>query len=379
MRPYIKPIIFLITIITIGLLFYNKVYIPKTTYKTVLASKGDINVEIFGVGNVGAKNIYSISAQTGGKITFMYTDEGKWVKKGDLIATIDAVDLPQLIQEAKISVNKARSELTASKKELDSLNAQEVLANVTYQRYAKLKKQSFASQSEYDKAKADLDVIQAQIKVTNAQIKSAQIEITRTKKAVESLEVKYSRYKIYSPINGYVISKDVEVAQSVTPSEIIYEIVDPKTVWIKAYVDERLSGDIKVSQNATIVLRSQRDKKYKGTVKRIVAKSDAVTQEKEIDISFNNLPIPFYINEQAEVLISTKNFSNITTIPLKALFYKNEKTFVWINKNNNVHMQEIDIIAKNKNFIGVQNFDTNNKIIIISKNNKKLSEGMSIH
>jgi len=379
MKHSIKYIIILALAVTLGLLFYNKVYIQKTTYETTLATKGEIDVEVFGVGNVGAKNIYNISAQTGGKIISMLTDEGKWVKKGDLIATLDAVDLPQLIQEAKISVNKAGSELTASQKELDSLRAQEVLTQITYERYARLKKQSFASQSEYDKAKADLDIIQAQIKVTKARIKSAQIEIVRAKKAVESLEVRYSRFNVYAPVDGYVISKDVEVAQSVTPSQTIYEIVDPKTVWIKTYVDEKVSGDIRVSQSATIVLRSQRDKHYKGTVKRIVAKSDAVTQEKEVNVAFDNLPIPFYINEQAEVLISTKHFSKVTKIPLKALVYQNGEPCVWINKEGKAHCQKVEIIAKDKDSIGLKNFDINSRIILISKNNKPLSEGMRVH
>ena len=378
MKPYVKYLIILAVVSTIGLIFYNKVYIPKTTYKTISATKGKIDVEVFGVGNVGAKNIYNISAQTGGKITAMYTDEGEWVKKGDLIVTLDPVDLPQLIQEAKISVKKAGSELTASQKELESLKAQEVLAQVTYKRYAKLIKQSFASQSEYDKAKADLDVIRAQAKATKARIKSAQIEIVRAKKAVESLEVKYSRFNVYSPVDGYVISKDAEVAQSVTPSQNIYEIVDPKTVWIKAFVDEKLSGDIKLSQSASIVLRSQKDREFKGSVKRIVAKSDAVTQEKEIDIAFDTLPMPFYINEQAEVLISTQHFSDITKIPLKAVIYQNGEPCIWVNENSKASCKKVKIIAKNRAFIGVKDFDINSKIIIMSKNNKPLSEGMSV-
>jgi len=379
MKKYTKYITILIIISTLGAIFYNKVYIPKTTYDTVFAQKGDISVKVFGIGNVGAKNIYNISAQTGGEVLKLFTDEGEWVKKGNLIAILDPVDLPQLVQEAKISVKKASSELIASQKELDSLKAQETLAQITYERYSKLKKQAFASQSEYDKAKADLDVIQAQIKATKARIKSAKIEITRTKKTVEAREVKLSRYKIYSPIDGYVISKEVEVAQSITSSQTIYEIVDPKTVWIKAYIDEKLSGNIRLSQSATITLRSQRENPYKGSVKRIVAKSDAVTQEKEVDIIFNTLPIPFYINEQAEILISIKEFSNIIKIPVNAVVYKHEEPCVWVEKKSKAHCQNIKIIARDQDEVGVSSFDITNKILIMAKDKKSLSEGMRVH
>ena len=374
-----KYLIILAIFVTIGFIFYNKVYIPKSTYDIVYPSKGSIDVEVFGIGNVGAKNIYSINAQTGGKILKLFTDEGEWVKKADILAVLDSVELPQLLQEAEISVKKAKSELIASQKELDSLQAQKVLAKLTYDRYSKLKKQSFASQSEYDKAKADLDVIQAQIKATDARIKSAKIEIALTQKGVESIKVKLSRFKVYAPIDGYVISKSVEIGQTLTPSQTIFEIVDPKTVWIKAYIDEKLSGSIKVGQSATITLRSQREIKYKGIVKRIVAKSDAVTQEREVDVAFVNLPIPFYIEEQAEVLIATKHFDNVIKIPAKTLVYKNEKPFVWINKENKAHLQSINIIAKTQSEIAVDNLDINSKLLVSNPKKKSLSEGMSIH
>jgi RND family efflux transporter MFP subunit len=374
-----KIIIILLAILGVGFVLYNKVYIPKTTYDTLNVSYGSMDVEVFGVGNLGAKNIYKINAQTGGRITSLFSDEGQWVKKGDLIAKIDPVDLPQLLDEAKISVKKAQSELVTSQKELDSLNAQKVLAKVTYTRYDKLKKQSYASQAEYDKAKADLDVINAQIKATLARIESAKIEIKRSKKAVESLSVKLSRYDIYAPIDGYVISKDAEVDQSVTPSQTIFEIVDPKTVWVKAYVDEKLSGDIKVAQNATIILRSQRDVKHKGIVKRIVAKSDAVTQEKEIDIAFEKLPIPFYINEQAEVFIAVKHIEKIAKIPAKAMMYENGKAFVWAKVDSKAKRVYVDIVAKNENFFGVKNIDKNIQILLSDPKKKTIKEQMSVH
>ncbi|MBN4065639.1 hypothetical protein JYT85_03210, partial [Desulfocapsa sp. AH-315-G09] len=129
------------------------------------------------------------------------------------------LDTEQLLDAAKISVAKAHSELEASQRELISLQVQNNLALVTYTRFSELKKQSFVSQSEYDKAKADLDAINAQLDSAKARINSGKIEITHAKKVVESLEIKLSRYKIYAPIDGYVIAKDAEVAQSVTPSQ----------------------------------------------------------------------------------------------------------------------------------------------------------------
>ena len=74
-----KYIIALVVVIIGMFLFYNKVYVVKTTYKTLSPTVGDLSVKVFGIGNVGAKDIYSINAQTGGKIVSILSDEGQWV------------------------------------------------------------------------------------------------------------------------------------------------------------------------------------------------------------------------------------------------------------------------------------------------------------
>ena len=378
MSKIVKYLIML-AVVSMGVfVFYTKVYVPKTTYKTISPTVGSLNVETFGIGNVGAQNIYSINAQTGGKILSILSDEGLWVKKGDLLVTIDTVDIPKLLEEAVISVKKANFELEASKKELYSLKAQKDLALITHKRSIQLKRTTSISQAEYDKSKANLDVVTAQIDAAKSHINAAQTEILRAKKGVEALEVKLSRYSIYAPVDGYVISKDIEVAQSVTPSQSILTIVDPKTIWIKAYIDEKISANVKVGQKATITLRSQSDKRFSGYVKRIVAQSDAVTGEREVNIAFDTLPTPFYINEQAEVSISTKDFKNVIKVPLTSIVYKDERAGIWISENNKAHFQNVEILARGEKELAVTGIDKDAKILMITPKNKALKEAMSI-
>jgi RND family efflux transporter MFP subunit len=379
MSKQVKYIIFLVGIAVLGFVFYNKVYIPKHTFETVQPSRGDLNKEVFGIGEVGAKNIYTINAQTGGKILQITTDEGKWVQKGDLLVVMDAVDLPQLIEEAKMSVYKAKSALQATQQELDSLFAQKNLAELTYKRYKKLKEKAFVSQAEYDKAKADFDTVTANIKATQARIDSSKTEVVRLKKALEALHVKLSRYKIYAPLDGYVIAKDAEVAQSVVPTQPILKIVDPKTVWIQAYIDEKISGDIQVGQSAFITLRSQSNKKLKGYVSRIVAQSDAVTQEREVDVSFDTLPMPFYINEQAEVLIATKQFKNVLLIPSDLIMYKDQKAGVWVKEDGHAHFLHVNITAHSDKKAAVSNLNEKSQLLVPDKYKKSFAEGMRIY
>ena len=380
MNKKIKYIIIILLAIVGGFLFYKNVYIVKTTYKTLSPKVANLDIKVFGIGNVSAKDIYSITAQTGGKIISILTDEGQWVKKGDLLITIDPVDMPELVQEMLISVEKTKSELKALIKESESLNAQKELALITYKRYEKLVKQSFVSKSEFDKAKTDLNALTAQLEATLVRIESSKIEVQRTQKNADSLKTKLSRFQIYAPVDGYVISKSAEVAQNVASSTTILKIVDPKTLWIKAYIDEKISGDIKVGQKAEITLRSQSNKQFTGSVKRIVAQSDAVTQEREINVAFDELPIPFYINEQARVTINAKTISNAITIPLNTLKVEDGKEGVWTLIDNKAYFKELNIQAKGDNEAAITSGIKTEDIIIIPDSSKKaLSEGMRIH
>ena len=380
MNKRIKYIIIVLLAIVGGFLFYKNVYIVKTTYKTLSPKVANLDIKVFGIGNVSAKDIYSITAQTGGKIISILTDEGQWVKKGDLLITIDPVDMPELVEEMLISVEKTKSELKALIKESESLNAQKELSLITYKRYENLVKQSFVSKSEFDKAKTDLNALTAQLEATLVRIESSKIEVQRTQKNADSLKTKLSRFQIYAPVDGYVISKSAEVAQNVASSTTILKIVDPKTLWIKAYIDEKISGDIKVGQKAEITLRSQSNKQFTGYVKRIVAQSDAVTQEREINVAFDELPIPFYINEQARVTINAKTISNAITIPLNTLKVEDGKEGVWTLIDNKAYFKELNIQAKGDNEAAIISGIKTEDIIIIPDSSKKaLSEGMRIH
>ncbi len=371
-------LIAIILVLLVGV-FYKKVYIPKTTYDYTLVKVGAIDVNVKGIGNVNAKDIYNITAQSGGKILHLYTDIGKWVKKGDLLIEIDGVDLPDQLEITKVTLQKANFEFTASQEELKNQQAQKVLIKKSFHRYQKLNKQGFAARAEYDKALADLKSIDAMISASKAQINIAKAQIEVAQKNIDAIQTKIDNLKIYSPINGYVISKNAQIGQAVLPTMAIFNIVDPKTLWVETKIDERISANVKVNQKATIMLSSQPNKIYKAVIKRILPKSDAITLEREVDVAFEHIPTPFYINEQAEVRIKVSHYDKVSKIPLTAVVQKEGKVGVWIAKDGHAHFQIIQKIAQNDSEMAVSNIDKKAKIIIPSKSKKPLSEGMKIH
>jgi len=367
-------VLFLLIIIGFG--FYKKVYIPKHTYEIVTPIKGDLKVQVYGIGNLSAKTIYKINSEVSGRILNLNSDVGKWVKNTQLLAVIDSVDLPKKLEIEKLNLEKAKLNIQKLNKDLEVLEVKKWLLNKTFQRNKKLIKIKGISQDKYDTSKANLEEVVKEIESNRVALQIAQKEIEISAQNVESIKLQLSKFKIYSPTDGLIISRSVAIAQNVIPNEEIFEIVNPKDVWLKSYIDERVSKTLKVGDEADITLNSNPNIHYKGIVARITPVTDLVTEEREVDIVFDKLPTPFYINSQANVAITTKKYKNIYKIPVNTVVYKNKKAGVWVKNGNKAKFEPIKIIDRNDKFVIINK--QNLKIIIPNIKKASLKNGSKV-
>ena len=378
MKNWIKYFIIFAILAVGGGLFFTKVYIPKTTFEIISPTTGSLSVTLRGIGNVSARDIYVITAQSGGKVLTITKEAGEWVKKGELLVRMDGVDLSAQLAGAQASLEKAKFDTIASQNELKSQQSQKVLLQKTYDRYEKLNEQGYAAQSEYDKAQSDLTGIETQIAASRSRIHAAMAESRRAQKSIEALQTRIERLSVYAPVDGYVVEKSIEVAQNVLPTTSILKIVDPKTLWVETKIDERICAEVRKGQSATITLHSQANKIFKGKVERIDAMSDAVTHEREIDVAFEQIPTPFYINEQAEVSIEIKSYDDVIKVPLKVVVQQNGDLGVWRLQENRAHFLKLKKVAQSDSEMAVTNMTDNMQIIVPDANKKPLKEGMKI-
>ena len=372
---YIKYIITILVIAVAGGVFYNKVYIPKSTYKTITPQKGDLKIEVFGIGNIDAKTIYKIDSEVSGRIKQINTDLNRFVKKGELVATIDDSEIKVKIEEANLSLKKANLNLSLLVKSKQSLIAKKEFLEATYKRDKKLLQQGFIPKATFDKSKSEyLDII-AQINSFNEKINLAKQDIKIAQKNIKSLQIILDKYKIFSPVDGYIITKNISLNQNITPNGLLFEVVNPKDVWAKVYIDEKISGKVKIGKKAKIKLYSN-NKTYKGRVVRIMPKVDLVTNEKEVNIAFNKLPTPFYIGAQVDAKILVKTYKDIYKIPLNVVSFYNKKQGIWVKQNNKAHFIPIKMKIKNDKFVKIDNI--NLEIIVPNPKKKPLSEGSKV-
>ena len=107
--------------------------------------------------------------------------------------------------------------------------------------------------------------------------------------------------------------------------------------------------------------------------------SDAVTLEREVDVAFEKIPEPFYINEQAEVNIAVQRLQNVVKIPASVVVQSGGKLGVWIAKDAHAHFVAIEKIGQSDTEVAVKNITPSMQIIVPNAKKKRLKDWMKIH
>ena len=373
-----KSAIFIVIILAVAFGFYKKVYIPKHTFKTITPTVGDISVEVNGIGNVGAKNIYKIGSVYSGKLRDFNISNGQFLKKGELIATVDSVDLSDKIDEQKALKQKLLSDIESLKVDKQSAKVNYELQLDIYSKNLQLLKSKTISHLDFKKSLTAKESAKLKVQSIDAHIHSLQKQIKQIEAGINGLEKRLALYTIKAPISGYVTKKMVSNYQIVMPNQTLLEIVNPKDVWVATHIDTRVSGKVKIGDSATIKLQSN-SKKYSGKVVEINPINNPITYEREIDVAFNKLPIPFYLEEQARVSIFITSFKNVIKIDSKALSINDGKDGVWVLNGDRVQFKRVKIIAYEDKMVAIEGISKDSKIVLPDPKKKSLSNGMKIY
>ena len=378
MKKFINYIIYVLIIAIACFGFYKKVYVPKHTFATTHASKGSMDIKVNGVGNVGAKNIYKIGSLYGGKILDFSIEEGDYVEQNSLIANIDSVDLQDKIDEQKALKLKLFNDIKSLKADKLSAKVNFDYQNDLFNRNRKLHKLHSISDLDYQKYLTAKDSAKLKIVSIDAHIGSLENQVTQVIAGISGLEKKLAHYIIKAPISGYVTKKIVVNYQIIMPNQTLIEIVKPKDVWVQTYIDTRISGKVKIGYSASMKLRSS-DKTYRGKVVNINPINNPITYEREIDIAFDNLPIPFYLEEQASVKIDVSTLKAIVKVPINALSIYKEQNGVWILKGDKVKFKPLKILAYEKKMVAVRGLGIDDLLVLPNPKKKSLRDGMKIY
>ena len=300
-----------------GFLLWQALLRPITVSVAPVAS--NVHEQVFGLGTVGARVQSNVGFKVAGVLAALYADQGDRVKAGQVLARLDARDVAAQLALAKAGVAQARASLEKAKADVASIAANLANAKAIAGRRAALVGKGFATVEETQTTDAlarvaagNLASAQAGVLVAEAALKSAEAQ-----EAFEAATL--ANYTLSAPYDAWIVSRNLELGSAVNPGQSVFTLVESHSVWALGYVDERLAGRLAVGQPAEIILRSDPDKRYPGHVARIEIQSDAVNEERLVDVAFDDIPRNIHLAEQAEIIVTTGTLAHAVTVPQSAV------------------------------------------------------------
>ena len=326
-----KIIIGLLILLIIALPFVFKKKEGKAQYLSEPIQKRTITQIVEATGTIEPINTVSIGSQVSGRIDEIFVDFNTHVEKGQQLAQIDTSLFKAQLQQAQANINNAKATLARNEAQLE-------YDTKTYNRYQNLYDRNLVSKNDLDSAKSAYKSDLAQVASAKAQIMQAQANY-----ATASANMGYT--KIVSPVKGIVISKEVEVGQTVAASfqtPTLFMVAEDLTkMRIETSVSEADIGKVKEGQDVEYTLDGYPDNVFKGIVTQVrlspTTESNVVTYTVVIEVE--NEESKLLPGMTANVSIITGKKENILTVPNVALKFtladnkqKYDKKGIWIEK-----------------------------------------------
>lgn len=333
MKKYLIYGIALLAIVGISYKLLNR-GTAGTTYKTQKIENGDIMESITASGTINPLSTVSVGSQASGCIAEIYVDYNSVVKKGQLLALIDQENAKATVQQREAALEIAKAQVAVEENNIKYYKkALNRISKLNASKYS-TEKDLEAAERDYDNSVAQLALEQAQVKQAQASLNSAQTELSYT--------------EIKAPVDGIVISKAVEVGQTVAASfetpELFSVAEDLTKMQIEASVVEADIAKVKEGQKVRFTVDSYSDDYFYGTVTQV--RNEATTTSNVVTytvvIGIDNSDMKLKPGMTANVEIITAEEKGVMLVPNQALrFYiddsDNAKRYkdrgVWIIKN----------------------------------------------
>jgi HlyD family secretion protein len=205
---------------------------PNQRYRMVRVERGDITSSVTATGTINPVVTVLVGSQVSGTIKALYADFNSRVKEGQVIAQIDPALFEAQVEQARANVLKAQAGVANAQATVQGARANLYKAEVamadtkrTLDRNAPLAERKVVAQqvldtaqANYDSAVAQRDALKAQLLVADAQVESEKANVENTKAGLRMAETNLRYTTIRSPVTGIVISRNVDVGQTVAAS-----------------------------------------------------------------------------------------------------------------------------------------------------------------
>src|ERR1700675_2116098 len=314
--------------------------------KLASVERGDLARVVVATGKIQPLSKVEIKSKASGIVKKLYVDYGERVKQGQLLAELDKVQLEAAERASRANLQAAEAALDSSKATLernkvDAEGPDVPCLKLSMERAEQMYKDGVMSKSLVEAAEKNYQLAlnkqvsaQRNLAVSRAEIAKAVAQEAQAKAALENAEEDLRNSTIISPIDGLVLSRDVNVGDAVSSilvlgsqATLIMTLGDVSEVYVQGKVGVADIGKAYRNQDARLVGESFNDKKFTGKVTKISPlgkeKDNVTTFEVRVSISNPGGELKANMSANAEILLEEKK--NVLMVPEAALIYDKER------------------------------------------------------
>jgi len=314
--------------------------------KLAKVEKGDLAKSVVATGKVTPITKVEVKSKASGIVKKLLVDYGDRVKKGQLLAQLDKIEIEAQVEQSKAALEAAEANLKSSQADserakVDAEGPDVPLLKRAYDRSVNMAKDGVVStsaledaQKNYEMALNKQNVSKAQVTVLKAKIAQAQANVAQDQANLKQLEEQLSYTDIISPIDGIVLSRDVQMGDAVSSilvlgssATLVMTLGDTSEVYVKGKVDESDIGKVYLGQRARIKVESFKDKTFDGKVTKIspmgVEKDNVTTFEVRVSIQNPGGELKAEMTANAEIIL--EEHKSVLQIPEGAILYDKDK------------------------------------------------------
>jgi HlyD family secretion protein len=316
---------------------------PLAAVKVTLekASTGALSHEVFGTGTLEARHSYNLAPTMTSRVSRVLVDQGDMVRAGQLLAEMDAVDLNDRVVSSQQAAERSQYAINVAEAQLAEAQSRAQTATQAVTRLSELRVGGYVSQEMLDAKLHERNAALAAVAAATAALSSAQSDQLRTRSDASGVSKLRAQTRLLSPVNGVITARLAEPGVTVVAGQTIIQLIEPGSLWIKTRIDQKHAGLVRVGQPANIVLRSQPNKIFTGSVKRIEQIGDAITEERIVNVEFSATAAGAMLGELAEVTIKLPELERALSIPTAALKQRDKQDGVWLMQDGKVQFKAV--------------------------------------
>ncbi|HEX5432989.1 MAG TPA: efflux RND transporter periplasmic adaptor subunit, partial [Candidatus Angelobacter sp.] len=322
---YVLGVVAVVTVIVVGLVAATRGGTKIDPSRLAKVEKGDLAKSVVATGKIEPITNVEVKSKASGIVKKLLVDYGEPVKQGQVLAELDKEEILAQVNQGKASLQAAEAAARAADADLqrakiDAEGPDIPMLKRAYQRAQTMAKDGVVSPSALDDAQKNYELAvnkqqlgQANVISAGAKVSQAQAQVAQAKAELAQREEEYQNSTIVSPIDGIVLSRDVEVGDAVSSilvlgsaATLVMTLGDTHQVYVKGKVDESDIGRVYLGQPARIKVESYKDRTFNGKVTKIspmgVEKDNVTTFEVRISIDNAKGELKSQMTANAEIV-----------------------------------------------------------------------------